>query len=85
MATISEVFPHVAVVASVPTLAFEGGGNLIVVGSHRPIDGDAITAASAAGGGDRVTGTGDAWIEESIGDATVLTDERAPVDQLIAG
>jgi len=85
VATVREVFPHVAVVASVPTLAFEGGGNLIVVGSHRPIDAEAITAASAAAGGDRVTGTGDAWLDEWIGDAQVLTDERAPVDQLIAG
>ena len=66
-------------------MAFEGGGNVIVVGSHRPIDAAAITAASAASGGDRVTGTGDAWVDEWIGDAKVLTDERAPVDQLIAG
>lgn len=84
VATLREVFPHVAVVASAETLAFEAGGNLILVGSHRPIDAAAITAASAARGGERIARTGDVWLDGWVGDAEALTDERAPVDQLIA-
>ncbi|MFV0308663.1 MAG: fused MFS/spermidine synthase [Desertimonas sp.] len=83
--TLRDVFPHVAVVASEPTLAFAGGGNLILVGSHRPIDAAAITDANRARGDGRVARADDAWLDDWLGDADVLTDEHAPVDQLISG
>lgn len=83
-ATLREVFPHVAVVAPEPTLAFAAGGNVILVGSHRPIDAEAVTEIIAARDGNRVAETGDEWMDGWLGDADVLTDEHAPVDQLIA-
>lgn len=83
--TLREVFPYVAVVATEQTLGFVGGGNLILVGSHRPIDADAITAANAGRGDNRIARTGDDWLDEWVGGADVLTDEHAPVDQLISG
>ena len=66
-----------------PALAGEGGGNLVVVASRRAARhrrGGRRGWASATSTGTRSTGGDlDAW----IGDAPVLTDDYAPVDQLL--
>ena len=84
LATMREVFPHVVVAADPATLARDAGagGNLVAVASGAPLDVEALEAAM--GGRDLdwgvLEGEGlDAW----IGDATVLTDDHAPVDQLL--
>ena len=82
VATTSEVFEHVVLFAEPADLAGAGGGNLVVVASEAPID----VAAAAERLRERNLGWGflagddlDAW----VGDARVLTDDHAPVDQLL--
>ncbi len=82
LATLRAVFPHVALLAPAPVLAGADGGNVVVVASRRPLPTDGIQAALA----DR----GSAWqllegapLVEFTGDAPVLTDDFAPVDQLL--
>ncbi len=82
VATLREVFEHVAIVASPEKFDAETGGNFVLVASHRPIDGAAIDALAAARGDDDIAQVDqalDSWIEG----VEVLTDEFAPVDQLL--
>jgi len=82
LATLREVFPHVLLMARVPVLAGEDGGNLVAVASRSPLPVERITAAlrvhdlawRVAEGGE---------LAEFVGDAPVLTDDFAPVDQLL--
>ena len=82
LATLREVFPHVALLARRPVLAGEDGGNVVAVASRTPIPVDAISAALPGFELAWVLATGPA-LDEFIGDAAVLTDDFAPVDQLI--
>ena len=82
VATLGTVFDHVALAATPAAVRGEGGGNLVVLASDAPID----TAAWQAGLDARDVG----WqvIEGSalaawVGDSPVLTDDYAPVDQLL--
>jgi spermidine synthase len=82
LATLREVFPHVLLLARAPALAGEDGGNLVAVASRSPLPGDEIETAMADHGlawhlaaGSELTGF--------IGEAGVLTDDYAPVDQLL--
>jgi spermidine synthase len=82
VATLQAVFDRVAVAASPEALAGEGGGNLVLLAGAVPLD----TAAWQEGLDERST----AWevlsgarLEAWVGDAEVLTDDRAPVDQLL--
>lgn len=84
VATLREVFAHVAVLGDPEDLDPDGGpgGNLVVVASDRQVDLDAVRADLTVRdtgwsviAGDDVT----AW----VGDAEVLTDDQAPVDQLL--
>lgn len=89
IATLRAVFPHVALAAAPASFRPEaagrlgaGGGNLIALASHAPLD----TAAWETRLAERnvpwsvLTGPAlDAW----AGDAPVLTDDYAPVDQLL--
>jgi len=62
-----------------------GGGNVVLVAAHEPIDVDALVARTGAGGGSaqvRVIAGADA-LRAFVGDAPFLTDDLAPVDQLI--
>lgn len=81
LATIADVFPHVALIAE--TSAFSGaGGNLVVLASPSPLPLDALKAALATKvpGTNVITG-GD--LSGFIRGARVLTDDFAPVDQLV--
>ncbi|MBW5481080.1 spermidine synthase [Streptomyces bambusae] len=87
VATLGETFAHVALVGEPADIGLEqasthAGGNLVALASDRPIDVRAIQQALDA----RQTGwkiaTGGA-LTSWIGDARLLTDDHAPVDQLL--
>ena len=82
LATLRDVFDHVVLLARVPVLTGEDGGNVIAVASQQPLDAAAIAAA--------MTDKDLAWrvaegadLDAFVGDAEVLTDDHAPVDQLL--
>ncbi|MGY1824956.1 MULTISPECIES: fused MFS/spermidine synthase [unclassified Blastococcus] len=82
LATMREVFGHVALLARAPVLAGEDGGNVIAVASQQPLPVEEIAAALS----DRELVWQVAEGEELtrfIGDAPLLTDDFAPVDQLL--
>jgi spermidine synthase len=82
LATLRAVFPHVALLARRPVLAGEDGGNAVAVASRSPLPAEAIADAMA----DRELVwqvAGGAVLDAFIGDAPVLTDDFAPVDQLL--
>jgi len=84
LATLRDVFEHVAVLGP-PTLATgRSGGNVILIASDAPLPVDAILEANDARGGGDVLVSDPEDIGEWIGDAQVLTDDLAPVDQLIS-
>ncbi len=83
VATLRDVFAHVAVVAPAARIAGDEGGNFVVVASDAPLPTDAIRTANAARGDDDQVLDDPAGIDAFVGDARVLTDEFAPVDQLI--
>jgi hypothetical protein len=74
-ATVAEHLPHVAVVLGVSAAA-GGTGNAVVVASDEPFD---ETLVDPDGG--RLV----ADVDEFVEGATVLTDDFAPVDQLLTG
>jgi len=77
VATVGAVFDHVAVYASPQLLAGDDGGNVVVVASDEPLPLAVLDAAAAARGERLADGA------EFAGDAQVLTDDDAPVDQLL--
>jgi spermidine synthase len=82
LATMRAVFPHVLLLARAPVLTGEDGGNVVAVASRSPLP----TAAIAVGLADRElvwqVAEGPA-LDAFVGDAPVLTDDFAPVDQLL--
>ncbi|MDX1510052.1 MAG: fused MFS/spermidine synthase [Nitriliruptorales bacterium] len=83
LATIADVFEHVAVFAPEGRLGEDPeGGNFIMVASDEPIEVAAILARNASRGDDEAVLVGEE-LTRFIGDARVLTDDHAPVDQLI--
>ncbi|MFJ9764100.1 fused MFS/spermidine synthase [Streptomyces erythrochromogenes] len=87
VATLGRTFAHVAVVGRPsdigldPTAPAEGG-NLVVLASDRPVDLRATQAAlDARQNGWRIAAGAD--LATWIGDARLLTDDHAPVDQLL--
>ncbi|HET6985264.1 MAG TPA: fused MFS/spermidine synthase [Kribbella sp.] len=75
--TLQAEFAHVAVIAT--TDGFDGrtGGNFVLVASDRPINVGAI--AAGVGPGMEVRDQ----LTDFVGDSPVLTDDYAPVDQLL--
>ena len=82
VATLQAVFDHVAVIAPPARLDRAEGGNFVLVASDAPIDAAAISAANAARGDTDEVATG-ARLQRFVGAAPVLTDDYAPVDQLL--
>lgn len=80
-ATIREVLPH-AVVIRGPSLAADAAGNAVIVASDAPLDPFDWERLRllAADDGELV-----ADLDEYLDGALVLTDDFAPVDQLLAG
>ncbi|MFJ8187535.1 fused MFS/spermidine synthase [Streptomyces sp. NPDC096105] len=87
LATLREVFDHVALLGEPVDIGLArtgtpAGGNLVAVASDRPVDLAAVQQALDARRTGWKTATGDtltAW----TADAPVLTDDYAPVDQLL--
>ncbi len=84
-ATVSRLFAHVAVISGQATLAGQGGGNVVLVASGEPLDVAAITARMETWGeGDSTSILADpAEVAAFIGGAPILSDDYAPVDQLL--
>ena len=82
LATMRQVFPHVALLARAPVVAGQDGGNVVAVASRQPLDTGAIAAALAGRALPWQVVTG-AELAAFVGDAPVLTDDLAPVDQLL--
>ena len=84
-ATAGRLFDHVAIIATPTTLAGKGGGNVVLVASAEPLDVAAVTARIATWGPASATGilADPGEVEAFIGDAPILTDDYAPVDQLL--
>ena len=83
IATVASVFDHVLIISPTGELAGEGGGNIVVLASEQPLDRVAI----GAGLTDRATPmsmVSQEALEDFLGaDPLVLTDDFAPVDQLL--
>ena len=82
MATVATVFPHVALVA--PRKALDGtvGSNFVIVASKSPLALGALrTRLDLAT--DPVALVSGPELARWVGDAKVLTDDYAPVDQLL--
>ena len=80
--TLADVFEHVAVIAPANYLAGESGGNFVLVASDSPIDAVALSEALVERGSNSTVITG-AAAEQFFENADVLSDDFAPVDQLI--
>ncbi len=84
-ATLSTVFAEVAVIADSRVFGGEGGGNVVLVASDTPLDTAGVEAAIsrwAEGEPTTVLATEDE-VSAFIGDSFELTDDFAPVDQLL--
>jgi spermidine synthase len=81
-ATLLEVFAHVALFAPPQYLAGRGGGNFVLVASQEPIDVAAIETRITERGGSEI-GIEDELLRHFIGESPVLTDDYAPVDQML--
>jgi hypothetical protein len=85
IATVAAVFDHVAVVGrggSFGAATSGVGGNYVLVASDAPLPVEDIEVAVRRGGTDHEVLAGDA-LTVFVGDARVLTDDFAPVDQLL--
>ncbi|HSL77284.1 MAG TPA: fused MFS/spermidine synthase, partial [Candidatus Limnocylindrales bacterium] len=84
-ATAGTVFSDVAVIARRSTLDAEGGGNLVLVASDTPLHTSAVEASIAMWGEGSITGilSSPDEVATFIGDSPILTDDFAPVDQLL--
>ena len=85
LATVGAVFDHVAVLGRPGAFDETGrqvGGNYVVIASDAPLPVEAIRAANARRGrtDDLLVGS---ELTRFVGDAQVLTDDHAPVDQLL--
>ena len=84
-ATLRQVFEHVAVITWNATFDGSGGGNVVLVASHEPIDAAAIDAAVRATTAGAHVLAGDEALDAFTAGAPILTDDFAPADQLIGG
>lgn len=82
IATVRSVLRHVALLATVSAVAKQDGGNFVIVASQQPLPLAAIERRLQGRGTPYVSLTG-AALDRFVGNAKVLTDDRAPVDQLL--
>jgi spermidine synthase len=85
VATLTETFDHVALATETDTLTHgeKAGGNLVAIASNRPLDIASIGVRISERRVDWKVITG-AELAAWTGDAAVLTDDYAPVDQLLS-
>jgi hypothetical protein len=77
------VFRHVAVLAPASRITGATGGNVVLIGSDAPIPAAGIRAAATRRGDGMELLVDPVGIDAFIGDAIALTDDFAPVDQLL--
>ena len=83
LATVAAVFPHVALVAPADALAGQTGSNFVIVASRSPLPAGLRSRLDLV---DKpVELLQGAQLDDFIDDARVLTDDYAPVDQLLQG
>ena len=82
-ATLATVFTHVAIVAPPAYLDGTTGGNYVLIGSQRPIDAESISDLAGARGSTESVIV-DSEVFAFIDGARPLTDDFAPVDQMIS-
>jgi spermidine synthase len=82
LATMRAVFPHVGLLARAPVLAGEDGGNVVAVASRSPLPVERLEAALPDFDLAWQVADGDE-LDRFVGAAQVLTDDHAPVDQLL--
>ncbi|MER6597797.1 fused MFS/spermidine synthase [Streptomyces parvus] len=87
VATLTAAFPHVALLGKPADIGLDPtassmGGNMVVVASARPLDAPAVQEAMDARDVGWRIATGDT-LTTWTGNARVLTDDHAPVDQLL--
>jgi MFS family permease len=83
LATLAEVFEHVAVWGPESRALGLSGGNVILLASDAPFPTRALAAANAARGGSDVLSSDAEAVARFIGDGVPLTDDFAPADQLM--
>jgi hypothetical protein len=83
LATVAAVFPHVALVAPPAALAGEVGSNFVVLASDSPLPIDALENRLNETTTEPVDVLSGAELAAFTGSAQVLTDDHAPVDQLL--
>ncbi|GIE78991.1 hypothetical protein Aph02nite_49410 [Actinoplanes philippinensis] len=84
LATVAAAFPNVALIAPPAAIAGDRGSNFVILASHGPLPIEAMWPRLAALG-EAVTVLSGAELDAFVADARVLTDDYAPVDQLLAG
>ncbi|MEU4693121.1 fused MFS/spermidine synthase [Actinoplanes sp. NPDC023714] len=80
VATVAAAFPHVALIAPPDAIAGETGSNFVILASKSPLPLDAIRPGLSG-----VSLLAGPELDDFVDDARVLTDDYAPVDQLLAG
>ncbi|SNY62565.1 fused MFS/spermidine synthase [Paractinoplanes atraurantiacus] len=85
IATVAAAFPHVAVIAPQDALDGKSGSNFVIMASKTELPLDAVRARLATQAKEPVTVLAGASLDAFVDDARVLTDDYAPVDQLLAG
>jgi spermidine synthase len=83
VATVAARFPHVVLMIRPEQLGPGNGGNAVLVASDRALDLDALAARAAVRGEPGSVLDGPTTRRLSAG-ATELTDDRAPVEQLLS-
>ena len=83
LATVRAVFPHVVLIA--PRAALDGGtgSNFLIVAAESPLPVDALRARLTVDVDEPVELLAGPELDAYVGDAGVLTDDFAPVDQLL--
>ena len=84
VATVAAVFPHVALIAPPDAIAGGRGANFVILASPSPLP-IAVVREALASVAKPVTMLEGSSLTEFVGDSRVLTDDYAPVDQLLGG
>jgi SAM-dependent methyltransferase len=78
LATLRERFEYVAAIAPSSVLGGQEGGNVSLVAAHHPLDRGTLGGLVGEHGDELLVG---AELDRFIGDAPVITDDFAPIDQ----
>lgn len=84
LATVAAEFPHVALIAEPDALTGTRGANFVIVAAEAPLPLTALRARLDVVSDEPVTLLSGSALADFVDGALVLTDEYAPVDQLLA-